>query len=314
MKFKDYYEVLGVARDATEAEIKKAYRKLAHRFHPDVSSDPDGEERFKEAAEAYATLKDTGKRAAYDQLGSHRPGEDVEPPSGWRQTFGDETFGQGGRFEDVDLSDLFAAFGRGGAGQRQPARGQDFEVAAPVTLEQVHDGAEIDIDLAIPEVGDDGLPRRANRTFRVRIPTGAADGQRLRLAAKGAPSPNGGRPGDLYLVLAVQPHPVFRVNGKDLYLDLALAPWEAVLGARVEVPTLGGAVEMNVPPGTAAGRKLRLSKRGLGDGEDTAGDLYAVVRIEVPVAPTVRERELFTELGKVSSFDARARAPTGGGS
>ena len=315
MKFKDYYEVLGVARDATSADIKKAYRKLAHKYHPDVSSDPDGEARFKEVAEAYATLKDDEKRAAYNQLGRHRPGEDFEPPRGWQQNFGEQPFG-GGRFDDVDLGDLFSAFGGRGRGNGRASRpappGQDFDVAASVTLEQVHAGSEIEIHLGIPEIGDDGLPHRVSKSFQIRIPKGAEDGQRLRLAGKGGTSRGGGANGDLYVVLAVQPHPIYRVTGRDLYLDLPLAPWEAVLGASVEVPTLAGAVEMNIPAGTAAGRKLRLARRGLPGADGKVGDLYAIVQIEVPMAPSARERELYEELRKASSSEVRARLNAAG--
>ncbi len=312
MKFKDYYEVLGVARDASAADIKKAYRKLAHKYHPDVSSDPDGEAKFKDVAEAYATLKDAEKRAAYDQLGRHRPGEDFEPPRGWQQNFSEQSFGGNTRFDDVDLSDLFAAFGGGGGrgkgrAARPPQPGQDFEISTPVTLEQVYAGSEIDIDIALPEVGKDGLPHRTSKTFRVKIPKGAEDGQRLRLTGKGGASRGGGASGDLYVVLAFRPHPLYRVNGRDLYLDLPLAPWEAVLGASVEVPTLGGTVEMNIKPGTAAGTKLRLSKRGLPGADGHAGNLYAIVQIEVPGTPTPRERELYAELKEASSVDVRAR-------
>lgn len=306
MKFKDYYEVLGVARDATDADIKKAYRKLAHKFHPDVSKDPKGEAKFKEVAEAYATLKDAEKRAAYDQLGRHRPGEEFEPPRAWQQNFGQSN---GARFEDVDLSDLFSAFGGragGGRPKRAPEPGQDYEVSAQVTLEQVFAGEEIDIDLSIPEVDGSGLPQRVSKTFRVKLPKGAEDGQRMRLPGKGGKSRNGGPNGDLYVVLSLQPHPFYRVEGRDLYLDLPLAPWEAVLGASVEIPTLAGTVEMNIAAGTTAGRKLRLGKRGLPGSDGKSGDLYAVVQIDVPKAPTARERELYKTLQKDSSFDARA--------
>ncbi len=318
MKFKDYYEVLGVARDASQADIKKAYRKLAHKFHPDVSKESGAEEKFKDVAEAYATLKDAEKRAAYDQLGRHASGEDFVPPQGWEKHFA-QNFGQGGggHFEDVDLSDLFAAFGgRGGRSgghgfSRGPRPGQDFEVKVQVTLEQVYAGAEIDLELVLPEVGADGVTRRAPKTFRVRVPKGAEDGQRLRLAGKGGPGAHGGPNGDLYLVLSFAPNALYRVTGRDLYLDLPLAPWEAVLGASVEVPTLGGAVEMNIPAGTAAGRKLRLAKRGLPSAKGDPGDLYAIVRIEVPTAPGARERELYEELKKVSGDNPRARMPRG---
>ncbi len=305
MKFKDYYEVLGVERDAAAADIKKAYRKLAHDFHPDVSKDPKGEAKFKEVSEAYATLKDAEKRAAYDQLGRHRPGEEFEPPRGWQQNTGR---GAGGGFEGVDLSELFSAFGRGGRGPaaRSARPGQDYEVRTPVTLEQVFAGSEIDVDLAIPETGADGLPHRASRSFRVRVPKGAEDGQRLRLAGKGGMSPNGGAAGDLYVVIDLQPHPIYQLTGRDLALDLPLAPWEAVLGATVEVPTLGGAVEMTLPPGTAAGRRLRLARRGLPHANGAPGDLYAVVRIAVPPTPTDRERELYEALKQASQADVRA--------
>ncbi len=322
MKFKDYYEALGVARDASDADIKKAYRKLAHKYHPDVSKDPDGEEKFKSVAEAYATLKDPEKRAAYDQLGRHRAGEDFVPPRDWQQHYAHQPFGNGGaggaHFEDIDLSDLFAAFAShdGGGRARPRARaarpGQDFEVSAPVTLEQIHAGAEIDIELSLPETGADGMPHRVAKTFRVKIPKGAEDGQRLRLAGKGGAGTKGGGNGDLYIVLALQPHPLYRLTGRDLYLDLPLAPWEAVLGASVEVPTLAGIVEMNIPAGTSAGRKLRLARRGLPSAKGEPGDLYAIVRIEVPASPSARERELYGELQKASSFEPRARLFSGG--
>lgn len=305
MKFKDYYEVLGVARDASAADIKKAYRKLAHDFHPDVSKDPKGEAKFKEVSEAYATLKDAEKRAAYDQLGRHRPGEEFEPPRGWQSNAGPGF--AGGGFEGVDLSDLFSAFGRGGRPGKAAARpGQDYEMRAAVTLEQVYAGAEIDVELAIPETGADGLPHRTARSYRIKVPKGAEDGQRMRLGGKGGVSPNGGAAGDLYVVLTWQPHPVYQVAGRDLVLDLPLAPWEAVLGTTVEVPTLGGPVEMTLPPGTAAGRRLRLAKRGLPHSDGKPGDLYAVVRITVPAKLSAREKELYEELKKASSEDVRS--------
>ena len=178
---------------------------------------------------------------------------------------------------------------------------------ADVTLEQVFAGSEIEVQIALPEVGSDGLPHRTSRTFRVTVPKGAEDGQRLRLAGKGGASSGGGPNGDLFIVLGVRPHPLYRVAGRDLYLDLPLAPWEAVLGATVDVPTLGGVVEMNIKAGTAAGTKLRLGKRGLPGADGRAGDLYATVRIDVPTSPSARERELYAELQKASTFDARAR-------
>jgi curved DNA-binding protein len=302
MKYKDYYEILGVKRDASADEIRKAYRRLAQKYHPDVSKDPAGEAKFKEVGEAYETLKDPEKRAAYDQLGSYRPGEDFRPPPGWDARHGEAGFS----FDDIDLADLFAGLGgaRGGRGaMRMP--GQDYEVAAHISLEEAYRGTEVELNLAVPEFDAQGRVRRVPRTFKVRIPRGATDGQRLRLAGKGGKGANGGRDGDLYLNIALHPHPLFRVTGHDLYLDLPLAPWEAVLGAAVEVPTLGGAVELKVPPNTRAGQQLRLARRGLprpGGGE---GDLYVIVQIVVPTAAGERERELYRQLASSSAFNPR---------
>ncbi|MFJ2988712.1 DnaJ C-terminal domain-containing protein [Collimonas sp. NPDC087041] len=308
MKFKDYYSALGVERTATTAEIKQAYRKLAHKYHPDVSKDPAGEEKFKEVAEAYATLKDAEKRAAYDQLGTHQAGENVEPPQSWQQGFSDS----GASFGDVDMADILAAFaasrhGGGHGGRPRPVRGEDYEVNAPITLEQIYDGGETDVRLSMPEYDEHGKLHRVPHTYRVRIPKGAEDGQRLRLAGKGGQGHDGGKHGDLYVVMKVIPHPLYRVTGKDLYIDLPLAPWEAVLGANVQVPTLGGKVELSIPAGTAANRQFRLAKRGLPSASGEQGNLYAVIRIEVPKAATQRERELFEQLAAESTFNPRAK-------
>lgn len=307
MKYKDYYGILGVERDATTDAIKKAYRKLAHKYHPDVSKDPKGEERFKEIAEAYQTLKDPEKRAAYDNLGSHRPGEDFRPPPDWGQQFDGGQFS----FEDVDLSDLFAGLGRGGSrrdrhGANIPIPGQDFEVTAPVTLTEAYSGTEIDLNLQVPEYDGQGRLRRVPLVFRARIPKGVTDGDRLRLPGKGGKGFNGGPNGNLYLNIALQPHPLYRVTGHDLYLDLPLAPWEAALGATVEVPTLGGPVNLRVPAGTSSGRKLRLGGRGLPKRGEGAGDLYAIVQIVAPAAPGEREQALYRELAEISNFNPRS--------
>ena len=310
MKYKDYYAALGLERSASADDIKKAYRRLAHKYHPDISQDPEGEARFKEIQEAYAALKTPEKREAYDQLGRRPAGERFDPPPDWAKEFGGA-----GNFADVELADLLAAFAarRGGGQQhRRPQRGKDVEASAAVTLEQVHDGAEIDIRLNLPEQDAQGLLHHVPRTFRVRIPGGAADGQRLRLAGKGGPGSHGGPAGDLYVVMKVSPHPFFRVSGRDLYLDLPLTPSEAVLGGTVEVPTLRGRVELNIAPGTAAGRQLRLAKRGLPGAKGEYGDLYAVTRIDVPKSPGERERALYAELAQASKFDPRAHFPRKG--
>jgi curved DNA-binding protein len=305
LKYKDYYAVLGVERGATEKQIKTAYQRLARKFHPDVSKEKGAEERFKEIAEAYQTLKDAEKRAAYDELGRPRPEQDFQPPPGWSQKF--STGGQG--FEDVNLSDLFAQFGRSrGRGRAQEARhpGQDYEVNVEITLEQAVEGDTLNLPLSVPEPDAQGVTRPVPRTYEVRIPPGTAEGQRMRLPGKGGRGFNGGRDGDLYLTIAYRPHPIFRVEGADLYFDLALAPWEAVLGATVKVPTLGSAVDLRIAPGTPAGRKLRLSGRGLPRRDKSKGDLYALVRIVVPTVVEEDEKALYEKLAEVSRFDPRA--------
>ena len=310
MKYKDYYGILGVAREATADDIKKAYRKLARKYHPDVSKEANAEEKFKEVAEAYETLKDPEKRAAYDRLGTYQPGQDFRPPPDWQHEFSGDRFS----FDDLDLADLFAGL-RGGAfhaggGRRanMPVPGQDYEVSARITLEQAYHGTTLDLDLQIPEYDAQGRVHRAPRRFKARIPKGATDGQRLRLAGKGGKGLNGGRDGDLYLDIALEPHRLFRVHGHDLYVDLPLAPWEAVLGATVEIATLGGPVRLKVRPGTHAGQQLRLAKRGLPRPREGEGDLYAIVQIVVPTVVSERERALYGELGAASTFNPRAQA------
>jgi|SRR5579859_1775670 len=304
MKYTDYYAVLGVKRDATPAEIKAAYRKLAHKYHPDVSKEQDAEQRFKEVAEAYQTLGDKEKRAAYDQLGKQQPGEEFRPPPDWQRQYGETNFS----FEDLDFADLFSGL-RGARSRRGgkpfPEPGEDFEIPVDITLEQAFHGTDLNLDLGIPEYDAQGAMRRVPRNFTAHIPKGATDGQRLRLPGKGGKGLNGGRDGDLYLRIALRPHPLFRVNGHDLYMDLPLAPWEAVLGTSVEVPTLAGAVRLKIPPGTQSGRQLRLSKRGLPKPRGGEGDLFAIVQIVVPEKPSEQEKALFEQLAQASTFDAR---------
>ena len=311
MKYKDYYAILGVDRRASADEIKKAYRKLAQKHHPDVNKEPGAEERFKDIAEAYQALKDPEKRAAYDQLGTgFQPGQDFRPPPDWQQQF--RTGGAEGAFsfEDLDLSDLFESLSgrarRGGRAQASfPIPGEDYEVAVHLTLDDALRGTQVDLNLQVPEHSPDGTVRHAPKTIKARIPKGATDGQRLRLRGQGGKGVNGGRDGDLYLDIRLHPHPLFRPSGHDLYLDLPLTPWEAALGATVEVPTLDGAVNLRIPPGTTAGRKLRLGKKGLPRPDGGEGDLYAMVQIVNPTVLSERERELFAELAQASHFDPR---------
>ncbi|MEO5670385.1 MAG: DnaJ C-terminal domain-containing protein [Ramlibacter sp.] len=298
MKYKDYYAALGVARDADSEQIKKAYRKLARQYHPDVSKSADTEAKFKEVGEAYATLKNPEKRAAYDELGRRPAGQEFRPPPQWSQ---DHSF-DGQSFDNVDLSDLLDALGRRHRGAHQgpvPMHGRDFETAVRISLEDAHRGTTLSLNI---EDGGGG------RTLEVTIPPGVSEGQKLRLRGKGGPGRNGGADGDIYLHIALAPHPVFRADGHELHFDLALAPWEAALGAEIEVPTLDGAVLLTVPAGTRTGRKLRLRGRGLANGRGGHGDLYATAHIDVPATLTPREREIFQELAAASTFNPRAVA------
>jgi curved DNA-binding protein len=307
MKYKDYYSALGVERSASDVAIKTAYRKLARKYHPDVSKEAGAEEKFKEISEAYKTLKDPEKRKAYDQLGSHRPGEEFRPPPDWGSQFGGG--GASFSFEDLDLSDIFESFaaGRGAGARRRDLRipGQDYEVEANIALADAFHGSMLELNLQVPERDEQGLLRRVPHTVKVRIPKGAADGQRLRVPGKGGKGVNGGRDGDLYLNIRLQLHPLYRVDGHDLYLDLPLTPSEAALGASVEVPTMAGPVALKIPAGTRSGQKLRLSGRGLPKPGGGAGDQYAVAQVTVPPVLSEREQSLYKELATASSFNPR---------
>jgi curved DNA-binding protein len=307
MKYKDYYSILGVDRGASSDDIKSAYRKLARKYHPDVSKEKDAEEKFKDIAEAYKTLKDPETRAAYDQLGRHRPGEEFQAPPDWAENFGGPQFS----FEDLDLADLFEAMaGRRQRGPRRggmgPIPGQDYDVVARISLEDAYRGALIDLNLEMPEYDAEGRVQRVQQQFKARIPKGATDGERLRLPGKGGKGLSGGRDGDLYLHIELQPHRFYRVNGHDLYLDLPLAPWEAALGASVEVPTLGGRVRLKVPAGTQTGQRLRLAKHGLPRPRGEPGDLYAVAQLVVQPSPSEREQALYRDIAEASTFNPRA--------
>ena len=306
MKFKDYYHTMGVEPTASADEIKQVYRKLARKFHPDVSKDALAKEKFQAIGEAYAVLKDPEKRLAYDALGKAPEGADFAPPPGWQNNFSPD----GAGFDEAELADLFAAFGRSGGGREAhrpaPARGQDFDITAPVSLEQIHGGGEIEVRASLPEVDARGRQHRVSHTFRIAVPAGAADGQRLRLAGKGGPGYHGGQAGDLYVALALTPHPLYRISGRDLYMDLPLAPWEAVLGAVVRIPTLDGPVEFTVKAGSTAGQQLRLAKRGMRAADGSAGALHAVILIKVPSVVSDAERALYQQLAEASDFQARA--------
>lgn len=307
MQYKDYYKILGVKRDASEDEIKKAYRKLARKFHPDVSKEKNAEEKIKEVNEANEVLGNAEKRGAYDNLGPYQPGQDFRPPPGWQG-------GQAGQqdFSNMDFGDLFSQMFGGAQGQRRGAgrgfaqAGQDFEVAFEITLEEAYQGAQKSLQLEVPEPSPQGFMVRVPRTIKVRIPKGATEGQRLRVTGKGGAGQHGGGAGDLFLRITFLPHAWFKPSGgHDLTLDLPLSPWEAALGASVEIPTLAGKVRLKVKPGSRSGQKTRLTGKGLPTAGEGYGDLYVVFQIATPETLSEKERELFEELQQVSAFNPR---------
>lgn len=308
MEFKDYYAIMGVARDATQDEIKRAYRTLSRKYHPDVSKVPDAEARFKELGEAYAVLKDLEKRAAYDRLGSNwKVGQDFRAPPGGNGGFG---FSDGGG-DTGDYSDFFESiFGRHeGAGQHGPAglhaRGQDHHATIQIDLEDAYTGATRSIALQTPELNEHGQIQLRKHTLKVTIPRGIRAGQHIRLAGQGMPGMGQGGAGDLYLEVGFHPHPLYRVEQRDVYFELRIAPWEATLGATVEVPTPGGAVELKIAAGSEAGRKLRLKGRGIPG--RLPGDFYAVLQIALPPAHTDAARAFYGGMAEqFPSFDPRS--------
>jgi curved DNA-binding protein len=315
MEFKDYYQTLGVPRTASATEIKAAYRKLARKYHPDVSKEPNAERRFKEVAEAYEVLKDPAKRSAYDQLGSNfRSGQDFRPPPGWRTRARGRSAGSGG-FSDF-FESLFGGGGRRGGGQtadpfedmfaggRRSTRGEDERAKVAVTLPEAFAGTQREITLHSPVRAADGSIRQQPRTLRVKIPPGVQAGKQIRLTGQGGPGMAGGPRGDLYLEVEFAPHPLFRAEGRDVLVDLPVAPWEAALGARLQAPTLGGWVDVNIPAGSQAGRKLRLKGRGL-PGEPP-GDHYLVLKIVNPPSGSGAARRLFERMREELAFDPRA--------
>lgn len=300
VEFKDYYDVLGVPRDASQDDIRRAYRKLAREYHPDLNKDSDAEERFKELGEANEVLSDPEKRERYDRLGSQWQAQ--ERASGGRGDFEDffdrQGFGGGDvRFEfgDGDFSDFFGRLFGNGAGMRSsgPLRGLDREALLELSLEDALAGGRR--RLTVEDV----------RSIDANFPAGVRDGQLIRLAGQGAPGRDGGPPGDLYLRVRLKPHSTFRRQGDDLDVDLPVAPWEAALGATVPVPTLTGTARVKVPEGSSSGRRLRLRGRGLAKQGGGHGDLHAIVKITVPKHLSDEERELFEKLAGASEFDPR---------
>ncbi|MGD9386336.1 MAG: DnaJ C-terminal domain-containing protein [Thioalkalispiraceae bacterium] len=308
MEYKDYYKIMGLERDASQDEIKRAYRKLARKYHPDVSKEADAELRFKELGEAYEVLKDPEKRAAYDQLGANwQAGQDFRPPPDWAQGF--EFHGGGFTANDeAHFSDFFESlFGHAGfAGQARQgfhARGEDTYAKVMIDLEDAYQGATRSLTLTHSELDSNGRPYLKERTLNVRIPKGVRQGQHIRLAKQGEPGAGHAEPGDLYLEIQFRPHPLFSVDGKDIYMELPLAPWEAALGASVKVPTPSGKVDLKIPANTRAGRKLRLKGRGIPSKQP--GDLYVTLQIALPVAETESEKSAYREFEKAFKFNPR---------
>lgn len=307
MEFKDYYQTLGVPRTANADEIKRAYRKLARRYHPDVSKEAHAEERFKEVQEAYEVLKDPEKRAAYDQLGpGHRAGQSFRPPPDWGRRYQPhDDLGA-----DPGFSDFFSSlFGHGGPFAREAdgtphrfrSRGEDAHAEIEVSLEEAYKGTTRTLQLQQPELSD-GQVAVKTRTLKVTVPAGVTDGQLIRLAGQG--SALGDAPGDLYLQVRLLPNSQYTVDGRNVTLPLPVAPWEAALGASIPVPTLGGPVDLKIPAGSQSGQRLRLRGRGL-PGEP-AGDQYVVLRVVLPPASTPRARELYETMARDLAFDPRA--------
>ncbi|MBC7982399.1 MAG: DnaJ domain-containing protein [Candidatus Obscuribacterales bacterium] len=314
MDYKDYYQIMGVARSATQDEIKRAHRKLARKYHPDVSKEPKAEEKFKELQEAYEVLKDPEKRAAYDQLGSRwRAGQEFRPPPEWGKGFEHSTQRSSGG--DADFSDFFSSlfgarspFGNSPRGEFAQS-GQDHVARIEISLESAYRGGAQTIELQAPELGTDGQVVVKPRTLKVTIPSGVVEGQQIRLAGQGSAGMGRGRAGDLYLEVAFKKDPLFQTEGRDVSLTLPIAPWEAALGATVQIPTLGGAVDLRVPAAAESGQRLRLKGRGLPNPNGAPGDQYVVFKIVAPPANTPRSRELYEQMKNELAFDPRADMP-----
>jgi curved DNA-binding protein len=314
MEFKDYYTTMGLTRDAAPEDIKRAYRKLARKYHPDVSKEKNAEAQFKETSEAYEVLSDPEKRAAYDQLGAnYRAGQEFRPPPEWnaRQQGSHAGFDAG---EDADHSDFFeslfkgmrgAGSGRGGRTASFDMHGQDQHARIQIDIEDSYRGASRTLQLRVPELDASGRTQLKERTIEFAIPKGIRAGQHIRLAGQGAPGIGQGSPGDLYLDVEFLPNRLYRAEGADVYMDLPVAPWEAAIGAEVEAPTPTGRVEVKIPAGSASGRKLRLKGRGLPG--KTPGDFYFVLQLVLPAGDSEAARQVYADMAAAfKAFKPRA--------
>ncbi len=319
MEFVDYYEVMGVAEDASGDDIKKAYRRLARKYHPDVSSAPDAEQNFKAVGEAYEVLKDPEKRQEYDQLKKYGAfdGDRFTPPPDWRSSAGFT----GGGYTEVDpahFSEIFEAiYGRtggfhgrsAGAGSEFAVRGEDVHARVPITLAEAYSGTTRTFSLQIRGVDARGMSVPETKTLKATVPAGVVSGQKIRLKGQDQPGIGGGKQGDLYLEIELEPDRLFAVDGHDLTFVLPIAPWEAILGATVDVPTLGGRVKLTIPANAAGGQKLRLKGQGLPG--RPPGDQYVVLKIVVPEAKSEKDRELIRQMEEQMAFDPRAELAGG---
>ncbi|MBY6192495.1 DnaJ domain-containing protein [Marinobacter hydrocarbonoclasticus] len=316
MDFKDYYAVLGVSESATPEEIKKAYRKLARKYHPDVSKEADASDRFKDVGEAYEVLKDPEKRAEYDQLRKYGTRDDgsFQPPPGWQSASG---FGGGG-YTEADarqFSDFFeeifgggrrGGFGGGGFRQSMRMRGEDVHARLALFLEEAFNGCEKQVSFTVHEPDDQGrlIPRQ--KTLKVKIPAGMREGQHIRLKGQGAPGVGGGESGDLFIEVELAPHPHFSIEGRDVLVTVPISPWEAALGATVTVPTVSGKVKVKVPKGATSGRKLRL--KGKGFPGKHPGDQIVVLQVAMPEQHTAEAEALYEKLAELEKgFNPRSK-------
>lgn len=310
MEFKDYYKILGVDEDADDKAIKAAYRRLARKFHPDVSSESNAEEQFKEVSEAYEVLKDAEKRAQYDMLRQSGGAGPFEPPPGW-QPGGFESSASGD-FQG-GFSDFFEqVFGQAGHGSRQgysrqhfARRGEDIELTLAIFLEDAFRGESRAISYEVPGFDERGHLVRQQRTLKVKIPAGVTEGERIRLRGQGAPGIGDAPAGDLYLQIRFAPHPLYLVEGADLSITVPIAPWEAALGCKLTVPTLDGSISLTVPANSQNGRRMRVRGKGLGAG-DKRGDLYAVLRVTMPASASEKAQALWRQLSAEAAYDPRA--------
>jgi curved DNA-binding protein len=310
VEYKDYYKIMGLKRDASQDEIKRAHRKLARKYHPDVSKEPDAEAKFIAAGEAYEVLKDPQKRSAYDQLGDNlKAGQDFNPPPNWDSGF--EFRGGGFTQEDVGgfsdfFEELFGQQGRRGHAtysNQFNSPGQDHHAKVVVDLEDAFHAATRSISLQSPELDAQGQMRLTNRTLNVKIPRGIKEGQQIRLAGQGSPGIGQGGKGDLYLEIHFKPHPIYRAEGRNLYMQLPVTPWEAALGATVKAPTPEGNVDLKIPAGSNSGNRLRLKGRGIPG--NPAGDIYVTLSVVTPPAENEQARALYTEMANKLAFNPR---------